>query len=239
LTRSPRAVRWEKTLPWAVVSISQAAAADDRGRGFVCAKAVDKNSSRDAGTSVTARIPNACARCAAGKRPSVRRNGVSTKRSKPSTPPPNVRTAGVPPLRPNHPRLLKLRRRVVTQQEFFYRGRCASGRGVTNRPPSRAATRQPTAAAPAARRFTVSWIANASGGSVARSRAAAPASANTRPLAHAAAANPLTWTARRHPSHCRRNRDPGRAGPPSLAWHHTPPNVGPRVRFVSPQESQA
>jgi hypothetical protein len=206
-TRSPRAVPWERTLPWAAVSISQTAAADDRGRGFVYAKAVDKNSSRAAGTSVTARIPSACARCAAGKRPSGRHNGVPTTRSKPSTPPPNVRAASVP-LRSNHPRLLKLRRRVVTQQKFFCRSRAATGRGAANRPPSRAATRQATAAAPAARRFIVSWIVNASGGSVAPSRAAAPASANTRRRGHAAAAKQRTWTGGRCPSHRRRNRDP-------------------------------
>jgi hypothetical protein len=55
-------------------------------------------------------------------------------RSNPNTPPPNVRADSVLTLRPNHPRLLKLRRRVVTQQEFFWRGPSATGQGAINRP---------------------------------------------------------------------------------------------------------
>ena len=95
MTRSPRAVPWEIALPWAVVMISQAAAAgpvrDDRGRGFVCAKAVAARTSRGVGTSVTARTPNACAWSDAGWRRGGRPNGVSTMRPKPRTPTSNVR----------------------------------------------------------------------------------------------------------------------------------------------------
>ena len=206
--RSPRAVPWERTLPWATVSISQTAAADDRGRGSACVKAVDKSSSHAVGTNVTARIRHACVPCAAGKRPSVRRNGVPTKRSKSSTPRLNVRAARAPSLCHNPRKSLKLRRRVVTQQKFLSHCRCATGRGAMNRPARRGITRQPTAVPPAARRSSGWWIVNASGGSVAPSRAAKRACGNTRPPALATAANYLTWTGRRHLSHRRRNRDP-------------------------------
>ncbi len=84
--RSPRAVPWEKTLPWAAVMISQSAAAvpvrDDRGRGSACAKAVDASTSRGVGTSVTARIPNACAqvrRWQAARRQARRRQDEAVK----------------------------------------------------------------------------------------------------------------------------------------------------------------
>ena len=60
MVRSPRAVPWERALPWAAVIISQTVAAD-RGREFVCAKDVDKSTSRGVGTSVTAWTRNACA----------------------------------------------------------------------------------------------------------------------------------------------------------------------------------
>jgi hypothetical protein len=180
----------------------------DRGHASACAKAVGAAISRGVGTSGTAKTPSACAWCGAGRQHSGRPDGAKMMPPKPNTPRRNVRAASAPSLCHNHRKSLKLRRRVVTQQKFFCRGRCASGRGATNRPARRAATRQPTAAAPAARRFNVSWIVSASGASVAPSGAAVPASGNTRPLAHAAAANQLTWTGRRHPGHCRRNRDP-------------------------------
>ena len=45
MARSPRAVPWEKQLPWASVMIVRTAAAD-LGRGFACAKGVDKSTSR-------------------------------------------------------------------------------------------------------------------------------------------------------------------------------------------------
>jgi hypothetical protein len=40
--------------------ISQTIVADDRGRAFACAKAVDASTNRGVGISVTAKIPNAC-----------------------------------------------------------------------------------------------------------------------------------------------------------------------------------
>jgi hypothetical protein len=92
---------------------------DDCGPGSACAKAVDKNTCRGVGTSVTARIPIASVRSGAGRRPSARPAGARTKRSKPNTPRTNVSAASAPPLRRNPPRHLLLRRRVVTQQNFF------------------------------------------------------------------------------------------------------------------------
>jgi hypothetical protein len=145
---------------------------------------------------------------AAGKRPSVRRDGVPTKRSKPSTPRPNVRAARAPSLCHNPRKSQQLRRRVVTQQPFFSHCRCATGRGAMNRPARRGITRQPIAAPPAARRSSGCWIVNASGCSVAPSRAARRAGGNTRPPAPAAAANHRTRTGRRPPRYRRHNRDP-------------------------------
>jgi hypothetical protein len=158
---------------------------------------------------------------AAGKRPGVRRNGVPTERSKPSTPRPNVRAVRAPSLCRNPRKSLKLRLCVVTQQQFFSHGRCATGRGAMNRPARRGRTGQPTVAPPAARQSSGCWIVNASGDSVAPSGAAKRAGGNTRPPAPAAAANYRTWTGRRHPSHRRRNRAlwPRRSAVAGLAPH--------------------
>jgi len=166
---------------------------------------VDKSSSRDVGTSATARIPNACVPCAAGKRPSVRRNGVPMKRSNPNMLPPSVRADGVPPFRPNHPGLLKLRRRVVTQQKLFRRGPSATGPGAMNRPGSRGAARRATAAPPVVRQFAECSIGNASGDSGARSEVARHAGRSTRPRAVDAAVSHQTQPARPH--HPGRPRD--------------------------------
>ena len=138
LARSPRTVPWEIGFPWATVMIIQTAAAvpvgDDRGRGSACAKAVGVNTSRGVGTSVTAKMPNACVCCGAGKGHDGKPGGARTMRSKPSTPRPNARAVSVPHLRPNQPILLKLRRRVVTQQKCFRRCPCALGLGVMRQP---------------------------------------------------------------------------------------------------------
>jgi hypothetical protein len=70
--RSPRAVPWEASLPWAPLTIKQSAIVVPvraaRVRGFVCAKAADGSTSRDVGTSVTARIRNASVKSAVGRR---------------------------------------------------------------------------------------------------------------------------------------------------------------------------
>jgi len=91
----------------------------DRGRGFVCAKAVGGRTSRGVGTSVTARIPNACVWCGAGKRRGGKPGSARTTRSKPSTPRQNVRAVSVPYLRRKPQRTPRLQRRVVTQQIFL------------------------------------------------------------------------------------------------------------------------
>jgi hypothetical protein len=117
-TRSPRAVPWEKALPWASVMIVRTAAAD-RGRGFVCARAVGARISRGVGTSVTARMPNVCVLCGAGRRHGGKRGGARMTPPGPSTPRPSVRAVSVPHLRPKSQRAPRLQRRVVTQQIFF------------------------------------------------------------------------------------------------------------------------
>jgi hypothetical protein len=106
-------------LPWARVMIRQTAVAADRGRGCACARAVGVRTSRGAGTSVTARTPNACARSGAGRRRSGRPGGAWMRRSKPSKPRLSVRAVSALHLRRNPPSPSKLRQRVVTQQKFF------------------------------------------------------------------------------------------------------------------------
>jgi hypothetical protein len=147
MVRSPRAVPWEIALPWAAVMLIQNAVAvpvrDDRGRGSACAKAAGAPTNRSVGTNVIARIPNAGGRSAAGRRRGGRRDGVCTLRPKPSTPRRNVRAVlprrkrcavRVPHLCRKHRRTPRLRRRVVTQQKFFGRLPCATGRAAMNRP---------------------------------------------------------------------------------------------------------
>lgn len=155
LARSPRAVPWENELPWAVVMISQNAAAipvrDDRGRASACAKAVDAGTNLGVGISITAKIPNACGWCGAGRRRSGRPSGARMRPPNPSMPRPNVCAVSAPHLCHKRRSLPRLRRRVVTQQKFFRRLLCATGRGAMCRLRSRAATRRATAAPRAVR----------------------------------------------------------------------------------------
>jgi hypothetical protein len=185
--RSPRAVPWETTLPWVTLILLPKTTARpgraDHDRAVACAKAVVACTSLCVGTSGTARIPNACARFAAGRPPSARPDDVSTQRPKPSMPPRNVRAVNVDPLHPIPRTLLKLRRRVVTQQIFFRRNRCATGPAAMNRLPRWVATRRVTAAPPVVGPFAGCSIVNASGGGAARSKAAGPGPASTRPPA--------------------------------------------------------
>lgn len=181
LARSPRAVPWENTLPWAVVMISQTVVADDRGRASACAKAVDASTNRGVGISITARIPNACGWCGVGRRRSGRPSGARTRPPNPSMPRPNACAVSASLLRHKRRSRLRLRQRVVTQQKYFRRLRCAIGRGAMSRLRSRAAARHATAARPAVRPFARSWIANASGSTVALSAVGAHASRSTRP----------------------------------------------------------
>lgn len=128
-SNSPRAVPWEFALPWNVAILRQSAGVlpvrDGRGPGCVCARAVAGGTSHGVGTSVTARIRNACGRSAVGRRRSGRRGGVRTTPSRPSTRWRNVRGVSVPEFRRKHQISPKLRRRVVTQQKFFVQPMCA------------------------------------------------------------------------------------------------------------------
>jgi hypothetical protein len=160
---------------------------DGRGRGSACAKVVAAATSRCVGTSVTARMPNACVWSAAGWRRGGRPGGARTMRPKPSMPRHNVRAVAAPPPRRNHRRSQKLRRRVVTQQTFFRRLLCATGPAAMSHLRSRAAPRHATAAPPAVWRFAGYSIANASGCGAARFKAAASASGTTRPPARGSA----------------------------------------------------
>jgi len=172
---------------------------DDHGRGSACAKAVGASTRRSVGTSVTARIPNACAWSGAGRRPGGRPNGVRTMPPKPSTPRPNAR--GSSPQLPKQPEVATARGHAA---KIFSRLLCATGRGVMNRPASQAATRRATAAPPAVKPFAGCSIANASGCGAALFQAAARAIGSTRPRAPSAAACHTT-----HPTRRRR----GKSGP--------------------------
>ena len=153
LARSPRAVPWENALPWAIVMISQTVVADDHGRASACAKAVDASTNRGVGISITAKIPNACGWCGVGRRRSGRPNGARTRPPNPSMPRPNVRAVSASLLHHKRRSPLRLRQSVVTQQKFFRRLPCATGRGAMSPFRSRAATRRATAAPRAVRPF--------------------------------------------------------------------------------------
>ena len=129
VARSPRAVPWEITLPWAPTTLNQSALAvperDDRARGSACAKAAGASISRDVGTSVTVKIRNACVKSAAGRRRSGRPDAAWMPQPKLSTPRLNARVASEPNPHRKHQRVRRLRRRVVTQQNFFSTPLCA------------------------------------------------------------------------------------------------------------------
>jgi len=220
--------------------ISQTAVADDRGRASACAKAVDASTNRGVGISITARIPNACGWCGVGRRRSGRPSGARMRPPNQSMPRPNACAVSASLLRPKRRSRLRLRRRVVTQQEFFRRLRCATGRGAMSRLRSRAAARHATAARPAVRPFARSWIANASGGSVARSAAGAHVSRSTRPPARDAANSNPTFSARHQ--HRRHLRDvahkPRRSAVDSLARQAAYLGTEWFDSVFAPQESQ-
>lgn len=201
MVRSPRAVPWEIALPWAAVMVMPRAAAvpvrDDRGCGSACVKAVDANTSRGVGTSVTARTPNAGGWSVAGRRRGVRPDGARTTPPKLSTPRRNVRAVSASPVRRKHRKTLRLRRRVVTQQKLFCPLPCATGRGAMNRPPRPLTNRRASAALPAARPFAGCGIVNASGGSEALSKAARHACKSTLPPARGGPDSNRTPPARR------------------------------------------
>jgi len=113
--------------------ISQTAVAADRGREFVCAKGVDKSTSRGVGISVIVKTPNACVWCGAGRQRGGKPNGVSRKRLKPSMPRQNVPAVNAAHFCLKLRRLQRLLQRVVTQQKIYRRRRCALGQAVMNR----------------------------------------------------------------------------------------------------------
>jgi hypothetical protein len=210
VVRSPRAVPWERTLPWATLMVLQRAAAvpgrDDRGRGSACAKAVADNTSRGVPTSATARIPNAGGWSAVGRRRGARPGDAWTMSSKISTPRLNVRAVSTPHLRRKHPTNQRLRRRVVTQQQFSCPLLCATGPAAMNRLTSRAATRHATAVGPAGRRCAGYSIGNASGSGAVLSRAAGHASGSTPPHGRDAPNGNTTQPARRRPRRRRQSQ---------------------------------
>ena len=119
----PELFPWELPLPWAPLTLSQETAVcperGDLARGSACAKGADASTSRDAGTSATARTRSACGKSTAGKRPAARRNVARTPASRPSTPRPRSNAVSAPRPRPRPLRTRKLRPRVVTQQKIF------------------------------------------------------------------------------------------------------------------------
>ena len=86
----------------------------------------------------------------------------------------------VPYRRRKHHKILKLRLRVVTQQEFFCRLAAATDRVAMNRPPRSATARRATVAPPVGRRCAAYAIASANGGSAALTTAGGRASRSTR-----------------------------------------------------------
>jgi hypothetical protein len=124
MVRSPRAVPWESTLPWATLMLIQRAAAvpgrDDRGRGSACAKAVAASTSLGAGTNATASSRNACGRSASGRRQDGRPSIARPPRPRSDTPRPRKRAVSESSPRPRPLRIPNLHRRVVTQQKLFF-----------------------------------------------------------------------------------------------------------------------
>jgi len=122
-SHSPRAIPWEKTLPWAPTTINPNTAvvpvSGNPARASACAKGAGVSTDRGVGTSATARILPASAKFAVGRRRDDRRVAVRTPRFKRGTPQRNARIASESRLRRNRRRGGRLRRRVVTQQKFF------------------------------------------------------------------------------------------------------------------------
>jgi hypothetical protein len=124
LTHSPRASLGSKHLPWALVRVRQGTIAQPEhagpGSGRVCAKDVGASISLGAGTSVIVRIPNACSRCGAGRRPAGRLHTAWVPTPEPGTPWPKESDVSEPKLRLRPLRSPKLSPRVVTQQNLFF-----------------------------------------------------------------------------------------------------------------------
>ena len=174
-------------LPWAPSTVRKAPpSAQRRGdlaRGPACAKDADASTSRDAGTSATARTRNACGKSAAGRRLAARLNVARTPASKPSMPRPRRtrrQRAKVVPKAVENP---KLRRAWSRSRKFFSSPLMRSAR--LPRTPRDLAP-QPgslSAAPPAVRRFATSGTGNVSGSLAAPWMAGRSGPSNTRPHA--------------------------------------------------------
>ena len=137
-TFSPSFPLGDSTLPWAPSTVRKdTAVCPERGdlaRGAACAKGANASTSRDAGTSATARIRNACGKFTAGRQLAARLNVAGTPASKPSMPRPRRSAGSEPKSRPKPLRTPKLRLRVVTQQKIFFPSPYAIGQAATNPP---------------------------------------------------------------------------------------------------------
>ncbi len=125
LAHSPRAFPWEIEPPVGTHHVKSKHRRPkperaDRARGSACAKGADASTSRGVGTSVTARTRNAGGRSAAGRRRGGRPNIARTPPPKPEHAQAEKRAPPAGQVRvPRLFRNQKLRRRVVTQQNFF------------------------------------------------------------------------------------------------------------------------
>jgi hypothetical protein len=113
----------EWPLPWAPLTLRNDTAVcpegGDLAHGSACAKVADESTSRDAGTSATARIRNASGKSAAGRRLAARPDAARTSWSRPATPRTRNSAASEPKSRPKPLRTRTLRPRVVTHKEIF------------------------------------------------------------------------------------------------------------------------
>ena len=113
----------EWPLPWAPLTLRNDTTVcpegGDLAHGSACARVADASTSRDAGTSATARSQSASGKSAAGRRLAARPDAARTSWSRPATPRPRNSAASEPKSRPKPLRTRTLRLRVVTQQKIF------------------------------------------------------------------------------------------------------------------------
>ena len=128
LAHSPRAFPWEIEPPVGNHHVKENAvrkARARRPRQRICvSKNADASTTRDVGTSATARTRNACDRSTAGWRLDDRPNVARTTPSKPSMPRQRKRAVSRPSPCPRMFRNRNLRLRVVTQQNLFFPPLC-------------------------------------------------------------------------------------------------------------------
>jgi hypothetical protein len=131
-TSSPGFSRGRLSLPWAPTTLREGTAVGperaDRARGPACAKDAAASTTREVGTSATAKGRNAGGKSDAGRRRGGRPDIARLPRPKPGTPRRNARAASGPRLRPRLLNTQRLRRRVVTQQKLFFASLMRSAR---------------------------------------------------------------------------------------------------------------